>query len=105
MQVTVTATVPIICESGATNCSIHVHLVQSTTGILISKCTLVFAATNNLFSSQNFTIIAKRDFVDDGSSNLEITQKIISSAGAPPNGDWSANVDVSIGVSSNLIYT
>lgn len=89
MQVKVTATVPIICEGGTKNCSITVRLVQSNTAIMISKCTLVFAATNSVFSAQTFQIIAKRDFVDDGSSKLKITQNIVSSPGASTNGDWS----------------
>ena len=89
MQVKVTATVPIICEGGTRNCSITVRLVQSNTAVMISKCTLVFAATNRVFSAQTFQIIAKRDFVDDGSSNMKISQNIVSSPGASTNGDWS----------------
>ena len=103
MQVKVTATVPILCANGTKNCSIIVHLVQSTTDIMISKCILVFAAINDPFSSQAVQVIAKRDFVDDARRNLKITQNITSSPGAPPNGDWSENVGVTIGVSLNFI--
>lgn len=101
MQVKVTATVPIICEAGTKNCSITVRLVQSNTAVMISKCSLVFQATNKVFSTQTFQVIAKRDFVDDGSNKMKITQNIVSSPGASTNGDWSgihggAHVSVSM---------
>lgn len=99
MQVKVTATVPIICEGGTQNCSITVRLVQSNTAVMISRCALVFAATNRIFSAQTFQIIAKRDFVDDGSSNMKITQNIVSSPGASTDGDWSGiygGADISV---------
>ena len=98
--VKVIATVPILCENGKQDCKISVRLLQTHSYIMLSKCTLVFPATQNINSVQTFTVVAKKEFVDRGVRNVKVTQEIHPSPGASTGGDWSGSTGgASMGVS------
>ena len=76
-----------------------VNFVQSNADILFSSCFLVFNATTPVFLSKTVTVVAKRDFVDNGQRNSMISPYIRPSNGGD---DWKNVTGPTISVSSSF---
>ena len=73
-----------ICDDENGTCSATFAVHQSDTDLLISTCTLTFGTDGNttMLELQNFTIVAARDFVDDGDKDVDISFKLLTVTGA-----------------------
>ena len=72
--------IPMICDDPNGACTATFAVVQSDTDLLVSTCQISFATNGSLHivEQQNFSIVAARDFVDDGDRDVSIEFQLIS---------------------------
>ncbi|XP_057308609.1 von Willebrand factor D and EGF domain-containing protein-like isoform X3 [Hydractinia symbiolongicarpus] len=70
-KLTVTSTLPIVCQDGTENCEVLVELGQTNTDNFIDYCTMKFKP-GPAGQTHVVEVVAKRDFVDDGDQTMHL---------------------------------
>ena len=83
MKLTVIVTVPIVCKTGSP-CKLVIQLDQDNLDVFLGACVIEFNP-GPANQTQIIEIVAKRDFVNDGTQRVSIRIKIVSHVGLP---DW-----------------
>ena len=83
-MVSVKSNIPMICDDENGTCSATFAVHQSDTDLLISTCTVTFRTDGNttMLQLQKLSIVAARDFVDDGDKDIEIEFRLMTVTGA-----------------------
>ena len=83
-MVSVKSNVPMICDDENGTCSATFAVHQSDTDLLISTCTVTFGTDGKteMLQLQSLTIVAARDFVDDGDKDIEVEFRLMTVTGS-----------------------
>lgn len=73
-HITVRSTVPFVCADTSTGCRVELQFAVSNRDVVLNKCSLTFGT--GFPTVQNVSVVAREDFVDDGTKELSITPVI-----------------------------
>ena len=83
IKLSVVVTIPIVCPSSKP-CRLRIQLDQDNPDAFLSACVVEFQP-GKANQSKTIEIVAKRDFINDGTQRVTIRIRIIEVAGLP---DW-----------------